>query len=119
VVIWSPRRLEHRVGKVLEGGHIREHQDKRKPEENQDRENPPRAGGCQHITRSLLIAHRLKITDAAYRRPQTGYALRMTEESQRSLGWVIGALAMLTAVALYLWISTPEEALLPATYTVM
>jgi hypothetical protein len=43
----------------------------------------------------------------------------MTEESQRSLGWVIGALAMLTAVALYLWISTPEEALLPATYTVM
>ena len=43
----------------------------------------------------------------------------MTEDSQRSLGWVIGALTVLTAVALYLWVTAPPENLLPATYTVM
>ncbi|MDG1137096.1 MAG: hypothetical protein P8N28_02450 [Phycisphaerales bacterium] len=43
----------------------------------------------------------------------------MNEQTQRNIGWALGALTVLAVVAVYLWISAPEEAILPETYTVM
>ena len=35
------------------------------------------------------------------------------------MGWVLGAAAVVAAVALYLWLSTPTDSVLSETYTVM
>jgi hypothetical protein len=48
-----------------------------------------------------------------------GYCNPMNKQTEANIGWVIGALTVLTAVAAYLWLTTPPEALLDATYSVM
>lgn len=35
------------------------------------------------------------------------------------MGWVLGAVAVVAAVALYLWFSAPADSVLSETYTVM
>ena len=43
----------------------------------------------------------------------------MSEPKQQNLAWMAGALLVIGMVALYLWITTPEDPILPDTYTVM
>jgi len=43
----------------------------------------------------------------------------MSEPQQHNLAWLAGALFVIGTVALYLWLTTPEDPILPDTYTVM
>jgi hypothetical protein len=43
----------------------------------------------------------------------------MTTEKNSAVGWILGAVAVLTAVAVYLWLTAPAHSLLSETYTVM
>jgi len=48
-----------------------------------------------------------------------GYGLIMSEERENPWGWVVGALAVVVAVAIYLWLTAPTNSILSETYTVM
>ncbi len=43
----------------------------------------------------------------------------MSEPTQHSFAWLAGALVVIGAVVLYLWLTAPEDPILPDTYTVM
>jgi len=43
----------------------------------------------------------------------------MTIETNRAMGWILGAVAVVLALGLYLWLTAPEANLLSETYTVM
>ena len=48
-----------------------------------------------------------------------GYAKLMNEDKARAWSWVIGALAVVFAAGLYLWLTAPGSSILSETYTVM
>ena len=43
----------------------------------------------------------------------------MNDPDNNALGWVIGALVVVTLIAVYLWHTAPEDSVLSETYTVM
>ena len=43
----------------------------------------------------------------------------MSDPTPHNLAWLAGALLVLATVGLYLWFTTPEDPILPDTYTVM
>jgi len=43
----------------------------------------------------------------------------MSEQNQNGLAWLAGALLVIGIVGVYLWLTTPEDPILPDTYTVM
>ena len=43
----------------------------------------------------------------------------MSKDLSRALPWIIGALLVILAVVLYLWLTAPEENPLPAIYDVL
>ena len=43
----------------------------------------------------------------------------MSEPKPHNLAWLAGALLVLATVGLYLWLTAPEDPILPDTYTVM
>lgn len=48
-----------------------------------------------------------------------GYGLPMSEERESPWPWVAGALSVVVAVAVYLWLTAPTNSILSETYTVM
>jgi hypothetical protein len=48
-----------------------------------------------------------------------GYGQDMSEERENPWPWVAGALAVVLAVAVYLWLTAPTNSILSETYTVM
>ena len=48
-----------------------------------------------------------------------GYGQLMSEERENPWAWVVGALAVVAAVAIYLWLTAPSSSILSETYTVM
>jgi len=43
----------------------------------------------------------------------------MNDPDNNALGWVIGALVVVTLIAVYLWYTAPVDSVLSETYTVM
>ena len=43
----------------------------------------------------------------------------MNDPDNNALGWIIGALVVVTLIAVYLWYTTPVDSVLSETYTVM
>ena len=48
-----------------------------------------------------------------------GYGKFMNEDRASALSWVLGALAVVIAAGLYLWLTAPGSSILSETYTVM